>query len=663
MVGETFKLGVWEEEKEQLGNSQEITIGEDGTVNQPYKLPSKEGIFVQTKYLFFAIHNPEYTIDNVCENYDYEDCFVMSNNHTLPLLAVKPQAKILRFSILEKGDKLHTGFVKYGDILKIRVEARNYVGETIEVSIYEDINWAIDPKMSETVLITISEHGYGEVDFEVPCGWEGEHEEGKEGIPRYFYFHTEGIDFPRRFYVGNVGEDKEKDKGNSNRVRALMLKVVKELPENEAAKDMANAVLLGEELLPDKVENSEVCETLIWGNKFTCAEREKVVQIASELWGEEKKIEMANELMICIALETGGKFTADVTKGDGIGLIQFTGTAVKDMNERKRNNGNKLSKKDLGVMTVLEQLDYVKLYFDMHMIDYKRTIENAMDMYMCILCPAAVGKDKDFVLYSKQKDKDNDVDYYESNETIDGEYYYEKKEIILKGKADGKITRGELEPRLLMWEAKGLPKKNTCKKDASTCDYGTSKGEFKGNESGVLEEMKKLADKHITYRQEGNEKGLRTNLTDEALKKMDCSEFVCRYLHKLGITKTVKHVDTGKMINESIFRQTLGSNNIDFVKGSESKDFVPQRGDIFVWRDGDGHTGIVYDYNASNDVVIILEAIGSRGASGESKQVANGGYSGKGCTRTAKYGRLDGAMYGHRGWLGFFRPKNYTKKL
>lgn len=121
---------------------------------------------------------------------------------------------------------------------------------------------------------------------------------------------------------------------------------------------------------------------------------------------------------------------------------------------------------------------------------------------------------------------------------------------------------------------------------------------------------------------------------------------------------------TYSMISQTQFRKVIENENIDFIVGSDKKDFKPQRGDIFVWRNSKaGHTGIVYEYDEYRDVVTILEAIGSVGAVSESKQVANGGYSGKGCTRTAKYGRLDGALYGHSGWIGYYRPKNYTKKL
>ncbi|WP_426276133.1 CHAP domain-containing protein [Chryseobacterium sp. S-02] len=182
------------------------------------------------------------------------------------------------------------------------------------------------------------------------------------------------------------------------------------------------------------------------------------------------------------------------------------------------------------------------------------------------------------------------------------------------------------------------------------------------DDDGVLNKMKKIADQHHTYKQETN--NLRTDDSEEGISKMDCSEFVSRYLHELGITSSIKYMTTDNMISEKAFRKVIGNNNIDFVAGSDGKDFTPQRGDIFVWRRSDaGHTGIVYSYDSTNDVVVILEAIGNVGAVSEKDQVKNGGYAGTGCSRTAKYTRLKGALWGHGGWVGYFRPKNYTKKL
>ncbi|QXP58105.1 CHAP domain-containing protein [Cellulophaga sp. HaHa_2_95] len=103
---------------------------------------------------------------------------------------------------------------------------------------------------------------------------------------------------------------------------------------------------------------------------------------------------------------------------------------------------------------------------------------------------------------------------------------------------------------------------------------------------------------------------------------------------------------------------------MDLVAGSEKSDFIPQAGDIFVWRTRKGgHTGIVHSIDG--DKVRILEAIGSYGAVSESEKYNrnNDGYEGVHCTRTSYYNRTGGALVGHDGWKGYFRPKNYTKQL
>lgn len=149
------------------------------------------------------------------------------------------------------------------------------------------------------------------------------------------------------------------------------------------------------------------------------------------------------------------------------------------------------------------------------------------------------------------------------------------------------------------------------------------------------------------------------------MKTLDCSETVGIYLYKLGVMPKYKAIHTGRMTTEKNFRKVVGSDKIEFIEGSDKPDFIPEPGDVFVWRDfnkkprPDGHTGIVYDFDSKNQVVTILEAIASGGAVGEKKQIHNGGYNKSGCSRTAKYGLLDGALHGHRGWIGYFRPIKY----
>nr|WP_294930313.1 CHAP domain-containing protein [uncultured Flavobacterium sp.] len=407
---------------------------------------------------------------------------------------------------------------------------------------------------------------------------------------------------------------------------------------------------------------------LIWGNKFTCDERKKVVEICASLWGESKKKEMANQLMVCMALETGESFKPNegYSSGGATGLVQWTETAITGMNRKnKYNDGIILTKKILSEMTIIRQLDFVKLYFKMW-IDSGKVINDSLDMYMCIWCPAAVGEKDSFVCYSEE----NSSRYYNANKSIDGEYYIEKHtnskgKIIYnttgQGTKDEKITKGELRPRLKVKEVKGI----TFKTKEFNCGI-KNKNEKDSLGEGVLVKMKKIADAHHDYKQETNH--LRTDDTTEGLEKMDCSEFVSRYLFELGITEKPIYMTTANMISENAFRKVIGNNNIDLVAGSKEENFKPQRGDIFAWghQNGgawEGHTGVVYEYDEVKDTVTILESIGSYGAVGESQQVKNGGYSGKGCTRTAIYDRLGGAQFGHTAWAGYYRPKNYTKKL
>lgn len=179
--------------------------------------------------------------------------------------------------------------------------------------------------------------------------------------------------------------------------------------------------------------------------------------------------------------------------------------------------------------------------------------------------------------------------------------------------------------------------------------------------AGILNEMKALVDRNIPYSQSGE----RSKLSAEGLKNLDCSETVAIYLHKLGVMPTFVAIHTGLMTTEGDLRKAIGSNNIDFVPGSEASGFKPMRGDVFVWRrkDGVGHTGIVYSYDPAKDLVTILEAIGNVGSADEATNKAYGGTAKKGCSRTAVYKRAGKALNAHDGWKGYYRSKNFSKTL
>ena len=177
----------------------------------------------------------------------------------------------------------------------------------------------------------------------------------------------------------------------------------------------------------------------------------------------------------------------------------------------------------------------------------------------------------------------------------------------------------------------------------------------------ALNAMEQLTDKHIPYEQETSPRTLRTDETPEALAKMDCSEFVSRYLKTVGLFDQVPDFTTDVMKNIKSFEKKC-DNKLQFLENSNKADFKDiQAGDIFVWRrtpaqhppNGDGHTGIVKSYDPITDIVEVMEALGGGGSADNSRNVK---VCDHGCTRTSKYKRDKGALYGHAGWVGYYRP-------
>ncbi|EKT65449.1 hypothetical protein [Providencia alcalifaciens] len=229
------------------------------------------------------------------------------------------------------------------------------------------------------------------------------------------------------------------------------------------------------------------CVKLIWGktvseklgNTKGCEFRRKILQICSELWGGEKKYDYANVLMACIAAETSRTFSSSVikllpytdssgkirkryqgvpreniisdpsiAKTNAVGLIQFVGEAIDQINIIHNKN---YTKQSLALMDELDQLDVVKLYFLSNEKVLSR-MKSPEDIYLFIFCPAAVGKDNDYVMYSVEKDKISGKNFYEANKSIDTK----------DGNNDGKITRNELLVRLNRLISEGQQLINNC---------------------------------------------------------------------------------------------------------------------------------------------------------------------------------------------------------
>lgn len=96
-----------------------------------------------------------------------------------------------------------------------------------------------------------------------------------------------------------------------------------------------------------------------------------------------------NWLMGIMDLETGGRFTADITNPLGYtGLIQFGEASAKEL-------GTTTAK--LRAMSAVDQLDYVYKYF----LPHKSKLKSYVDSYLQVFFPVAVGKGDDFLIQAK----------------------------------------------------------------------------------------------------------------------------------------------------------------------------------------------------------------------------------------------------------------------
>jgi hypothetical protein len=130
------------------------------------------------------------------------------------------------------------------------------------------------------------------------------------------------------------------------------------------------------------------------------------------------------------------------------------------------------------------------------------------------------------------------------------------------------------------------------------------------------------------YQQEGNDAGLRTGTGAEALKYMDCSEFVSRVIAADEITGGIQSFDSKGI--KSFFSNT---DKFDFSADA------PQAGDIAAW---EGHVGIVGEVGEGNTIKLIH-------ARGSGKLAKENPYA----IAPEKY--RPGSKF-----LGYFRPKVET---
>jgi hypothetical protein len=179
--------------------------------------------------------------------------------------------------------------------------------------------------------------------------------------------------------------------------------------------------LLAPEAEPAPAPTPSVRRPIAWGAKVSETFRDRVWWICDTLQFD------PDDLMACMAWETGRSFRADITNAAGsgaTGLIQFMRPTAIALGTTTAA---------LAKMTAEDQLNYVYKY----MRPYAGKVRNLSDLYMGILWPAAVGKPEEYVLFEK------------------GTVAY-KQNAGLDTNKNGFITKAETAARLYAMKAEGL---------------------------------------------------------------------------------------------------------------------------------------------------------------------------------------------------------------
>lgn len=327
--------------------------------------------------------------------------------------------------------------VKVGDKVKVRVRVTN-VG-TAKFHIYIlDLNNKEMPLAESNTDLTATKEGYLEMEFVVPEGWYT----GDGTTPRYFYpfARTTGwaVTIKPTLALTDVGK---------------MLKVAKDPATTPVFEDNTEYADLPKSQTTTTDSKVPTSITLAFGSKVDQMFALKVVDISQRVQCD------PNDLMAIINVESAGSFSPyklegsmnlkpkeDITDDDlanhAVGLIQFTGAAVKGL---KNYTGVSYTKREIADMSAVEQLELVGRYIEMWKKINK--LEGPLtlgDLYMIIFAPGKmVGGDDNTILYAAGTEE------YNSNASLDTD------------KTDGGITKRELAARAYVSLQKGSESQNS----------------------------------------------------------------------------------------------------------------------------------------------------------------------------------------------------------
>ena len=235
------------------------------------------------------------------------------------------------------------------------------------------------------------------------------------------------------------------DFGNKTRQAVENFQRENGLPVNGKFDDSTRSALLGPEppKTREQLQDQEAArrmeasqpkkDDLIFGDKLTAEEQQKVRDVAASLGAD------PNDLMAVMAAETGGTFdpAERAGKNGAVGLIQFTNTAITEMNKGLPKD-QQLTKGSLEQMSFTEQMDHVQDYLQTMMDRYNGPANpDRGDLYAAVFSPALVDNSDTSRIYGGNSTA------YRANKSLDTN-------------RDGWITRTELTARADQWYERGL---------------------------------------------------------------------------------------------------------------------------------------------------------------------------------------------------------------
>lgn len=278
------------------------------------------------------------------------------------------KGSIIKILLTDKNGKEFSRNPKFGETIKVHIESKNLVGKKYILKIWEhdltgknDLLYTnehtfLDDKVNVLMPLTAAMQKTGEIGNDSKNPDSGEYWKGGQ---QEIFAEVIFLDISTKSETIDV-DIMEPPKKQENGIT----------PTKK------------EKTTTDKTDNTCVCKNnqFYWSNKLTCEQRKKVLTICAELWGEGNKKQKASELMAVMHLETNRTFSPAADNNAGYsGLIQFSDASAKSV---------QTTRAALKKMTFIEQMDYVKKYFEKK----KDALKTMTDLYLLVLKQNAVGQ-------------------------------------------------------------------------------------------------------------------------------------------------------------------------------------------------------------------------------------------------------------------------------